>query len=134
MLIDTDIIIWNMRGYLKAAEWISSQKKICISSVTLMELVQGMRNKKELEALDKTTGLWSTKVIPLNESICKITLKLLRNYSLSHGLRMADAMIAATAIRHKLKLATANTKHYKGIAELEVVPFRIDHQEAGDIS
>lgn len=126
MLIDTDIIIWNMRGYVKAAQWISNQKKLCVSSVTLMELVQGMRNKNELGALDKALALWSLKIIPVTESVCETTLKLLRSYSLSHGLRMADAMIAATAVRHKLTLATANVKHYKGIAELKIEPFIID--------
>lgn len=126
MLIDTDIIVWNMRGYAQAAQWLNDQKRLSISSVTLMELVQGMRNKNELGALDKALALWPVEIIPVTESICKISLKLLRRYSLSHGLRMADAMIAATAVKHKLKLATANIKHYTGIAELKVEPFHID--------
>lgn len=126
MLVDMDIIVWNMRGYARAAQWLDSQKDISVSSVTLMELVQGMRDKHELKFLDKAVNSWSATVIPITESICDISLALLRSYSLSHGLRMADAMIAATAIHHNLVLATANIKHYKGIAELELEFFKIN--------
>ncbi|MEZ5671061.1 MAG: PIN domain-containing protein [Thiotrichaceae bacterium] len=38
-------------------------------------------------------------------------------FSLSHGVRAGDALIAATATEHKLILATANRKHFSPLQE-----------------
>jgi len=43
---------------------------------------------------------------------------------LSHSLRLADALIAATAITCGLPLLTGNDKHYRIIKELTVKLFR----------
>ena len=51
MLIDTDVLIWYMRGNEKAYQTIENSNNFFISVVTYMELVQGLRNKKELNHL-----------------------------------------------------------------------------------
>lgn len=45
MIIDTDVLIWYMRGNGKAYERIENLNTFDISVITYMELVQGMRNK-----------------------------------------------------------------------------------------
>ncbi len=45
-LVDTDVLIWYLRGNEKAYKLIHSLNHFCISSITYMELVQGMRNKE----------------------------------------------------------------------------------------
>jgi PIN domain nuclease of toxin-antitoxin system len=51
MIIDTDVLIWYMRGHSGAYQCIESLRpNILVSAVTQMELMQGMRNKKELRA------------------------------------------------------------------------------------
>jgi len=48
--------------------------------------------------------------------------ELLNRYpNLRHHL--ADALIAATAVAKNLPLVTTNVRHFKGIAEIEVIPF-----------
>ncbi len=54
MLIDTDILIWYLRGHVLAATFLRSRQPVTISVVTYMELIQGARNKEELQALRKT--------------------------------------------------------------------------------
>ncbi len=48
MIIDTDVLIWYMKGNEKAYKTIEIANTFFLSVVTYMELVQGMRNKKEL--------------------------------------------------------------------------------------
>ena len=52
MVIDTDVIIWYMKGNEKAYKAIENSMSFFISVVTYMELVQGMRNKNLLNYLN----------------------------------------------------------------------------------
>ena len=45
MLIDTDVLVWYMRGNERAKRVIKNSDGFSISVVTYMELVQGLRNK-----------------------------------------------------------------------------------------
>ncbi len=124
MLIDTDLLIWYLRGNKKAFKLIHSLPHICISSVTYMELVQGMRSKDELRMLQKTFKQWNVKTIYVNEEISAKALFYVEEYFLSHSMQLADALIGATAAMYGMKLITANDKHYKIIKELDMGVFR----------
>ena len=43
---------------------------------------------------------------------------------LSHSLQLADALIGATAMVHRLPLLTADDRHYRVIRELNIESFR----------
>ena len=49
MMVDTDILIWYMRGNPRAQDILEKEKDMAVSAVTYVELVQGMRNKHELQ-------------------------------------------------------------------------------------
>jgi len=97
---------------------------ITLSAVTYMELVQGMRNKAELAALDAPSRGGRPDRRPFNREISEHAVSLVRRYFLSHSLRMADALIAATALESNRPLITANDKHYRMIDGLDLVIFR----------
>ena len=124
VLMDTDVLIWYLRGNKEAYKLIHSLPHICISSVTYMELVQGMRNKDELRTLQKTLKQWNVKTIYVNEEISAKALFFVEEYFLSHSMQLADALIGATATMYGMTLITANDKHYKIIKELEMKVFR----------
>ncbi|HSV96997.1 MAG TPA: PIN domain-containing protein [Spirochaetota bacterium] len=42
---------------------------------------------------------------------------ILRRYAPSHGVTLADALIAGTAMRHRMKLWTLNRNHYPGMGD-----------------
>ena len=48
IMIDTDVLIWYMHVNSKAKAVIEKLISFFISVVTFLELVQGMRNKREL--------------------------------------------------------------------------------------
>ncbi len=63
------------------------------------------------------------RVIPASPAIADGALSLLRRHALSAGLRMGDALIAATALTTGARLATGNLRHYRRLKGLTLVPF-----------
>jgi len=60
------------------------------------------------------------RLIPVDQRIAEKFSGLLNKYA-RHGLRNADALIAATAWSRKLRLLTRNTKHYRFISEITLI-------------
>jgi predicted nucleic acid-binding protein len=123
MLVDTDVIIWYMRGNEKARDYLDANPYFQISVVTYMELVQGMRNKQELRALRRALRSWNAEVIYINEEISSKAMFYVEQHYLSHSVALADALIAATAVSYGLSLLTGNDKHYKVLKEVDVNKF-----------
>ncbi len=123
-MIDSDVLIWYMRGNIKANKTIEKLNGFFISVVTYMELVQGMRNKRELTLLRSALRKWNAKVLFINEDISAKAMFLVEQHYLSDSLVLADALIASTAISNGLKLLTGNTKHYKAIKNIELKSFK----------
>ena len=124
MIVDTDVLVWYLRGNPRAAESLEAAGRFSISAVTYMELVQGMRNKEELRHLRMTLGAWSTEVLQIDEVVSTRAMLYVEQYSLSHGMRLADALIAATAVAHGSALLTGNSRHYRAIPDLVIEEFR----------
>ncbi len=124
MLIDTDVIIWYMKGNSKAFKIIEESKGFNISVITYMELVQGMRNKHELAALRKALKSWQATILYVNEDISNRAMFYVEQNFLSHSLQLADALIAATATSCGVPLLTGNTKHYKILKDIQLNKFK----------
>jgi len=124
MLFDTDVLIWCFRGVAKAAKAIEAAKSPTISVITYMELVQGVRNKKELKAITSFLADMGISVLPLTENIGHRASIYLEEHTLKACMAMADALIAATAVERSLTLCTGNAKHFKAISDLSLAVFR----------
>jgi hypothetical protein len=123
MLIDTDVLIWYMRGNEKAYQLIENLDNFFVSVVTYMELVQGLRNKKELNHLRKALHGWNAQILYVSEEISAKAMFYVEQHFLSHSMQLADALIGATAIARGLPMLTGNDKHYKVMKELEIKKF-----------
>lgn len=123
MLIDTDVLIWCLRGNRKAASAIASLPKRVISQITRMELIVGCRSKSEIALLKRFLAEEGFQVIPLSPEIGIRADLWLEEKNLSHGIGLADSLIAATASSLGLPLLTANAKHFRCFSELEIRKF-----------
>ena len=124
IVVDTDVLIDAGRGIGDAVSCLQNIERLsslAISVVTQMELVVGCQNKAELRALDRF--LTRFHVIKLSEQISDIAVDLLRSYRLSHGLLIADSVIAATALSLNQPLVTKNQRDYRFIAGLQLLPY-----------
>jgi predicted nucleic acid-binding protein len=123
LLVDTDVLIWYLRGNERAYEAIESLNGFSISVITYMELVQGMRNKQELNSLRQALRGWNAGVAYLSEEISAKAMFFVEQHFLSQALELADALIGATAISHGIPLLTGNEKHYRILSDLELLRF-----------
>lgn len=124
MVIDTDVLIWYMKGNKNAFKTIEDSKNFFISVVTYMELVQGMRDKNELNKLRRALHVWNSKILYISEEISVKAMFFVEQHYLSHSIQLADALIGATAISHGLPILTGNDKHYKALKDLQTKKFR----------
>jgi predicted nucleic acid-binding protein len=122
-LIDSDVLVWLIRGHAGAAQRLATVSPWRVSVVTYMELAQGCRDGAELARLKKGLAAQRTEVLPLTPAISERAAGLIDAMALSHGMRLADALIAATAIEHGMTLLTANLKHFAAVPDLRIEAF-----------
>lgn len=123
MIIDTDVLIWYLRGNEHAKRIVESTLPFSISVVTYIELVQGMKNKDEYRRFQKQLQSWNIEILHIDNDISSRATFYIQEYALSHSMCLADALIAATVIYHGETLLTANEKHYKFIPNLNCKRF-----------
>ena len=102
MLIDSDVLVWLTRGHSGAAQRLHKLNPWRISVVTYIELAQGCRDKAELARLKKGLAARQTEVLQITPAISQRAAEFVDALALSHGMRLADALIGATAIEHGL--------------------------------
>lgn len=124
VLVDTDILIDAGRGVAEAIACLQKQEQqaaLAISVITQLELVVGCRDKGELQKLERF--LRRFQVVKLNEQGSDIAVDLIHRYRLSHGLLIADALIAATALVSGVPLLSKNQRDYRFITGLQLLPY-----------
>lgn len=124
MIFDADALIWYTRGNENAARAVDSTDEPRISVVTQMELLRGARDKADLKRIKIILEELAFELLPLTENIGHRASLYVERHSLSTGLGVVDALVAATAAENNLTLVTGNTKHYRAIADLEIKAFR----------
>jgi predicted nucleic acid-binding protein len=120
MLVDTDVLIDFLRGYDKAISFIERfSSQIMMSSMVVAELFAGVKGTDELAVLDNFISQF--RIIPITSGIAKVGGLYKRDFNKSHGVGLADAILAATAENEKAELKTLNVKHYPMIKGLKPV-------------
>ena len=112
LLLDTDIFIDHLRG---AVEIRPAKHRVHYSVVTRAELFAG----------NTATNLAAQLLSPFREirvgrDIAERAGRLTREF----GLRLPDALIAATALEHGLQLSTRNVKDFNRVRGLRLRALR----------
>jgi len=124
MIFDTDILIWIQRGNKKAAKLLQNKDVKQISIFSYMELLQCAKDKTQQVVIRNFLHDLKIETLPLTENIGHRAAVYIDMFSLSHGLRACDALIAATAVENSQELATSNKKHFQLITELQLKVFK----------
>jgi len=118
-LVDTDVLVDVSRNNQAAIDFLDQlDDSWSLSIITALELIVGARNKREVNQIDQLVAVYSA--IPLTTEIGNSAYDLLRQFAKSHGLRVFDSLIAATAIEEKLTLVSRNKKHFQMISSLKL--------------
>ncbi len=124
MLVDTDVIIWALRGNRRATTVIDRADRLELSVVSYMELLQGARDKTDLRLTRAFLGDLGFAILALSENIGHRAAIYLEQYALKSNLGVPDALIAATAAENEVVLCTGNAKDYRVIEEIQLKVFR----------
>jgi predicted nucleic acid-binding protein len=116
-IVDANVLIALLRGNERLRTFLETLDA-AVDTTIYVEVIQGAKNKTEVALIEKT--LKTFPLIHFDESISLRTIDLIRNYSMSHGLYLADAIIAATCLEKKLTLVTLNSKDFRFIKDLKV--------------
>src|SRR5258708_8981437 len=112
-LLDTDILIWILRGRDEIIERVSQLKEkspVCISVISIAEIYQNIF-PSELTTTEEFLNLHN--IFEVDAKIAKIAGLYFQQYSKQlQNLSLADCLIAATANSHDLSLVTLNIKHF----------------------
>lgn len=108
LLVDTDIFIDHLRGAVAIKP---ARHRLHYSVITRAELFAGNT------ATDLSVQLLAPfKEIAVDRSIAERAGRVAREF----GLRMPDAIVAATALERRLGLATRNVKHFDKVRGLRI--------------
>ena len=120
-LVDTDILIDYLRGRPAAVRFVTGHTdRIIRSATSVAELYAGVRGRArdpERRALADFLELFP--IVPVSADIAKAGGLYRRDYARSHGVGLADAVIAATAVSSDAMLITLNVRHYPMFEGLE---------------
>jgi predicted nucleic acid-binding protein len=119
VLLDSDILIDHLRGYELARQYLkrfeTGEMQGYLSIITVAELAAGqMRQEQEEEKVQQLLALFTH--IALDFAIAWRGGEIRRQYHT----RLADALIAATALSRHLPLSTRNLQHFTPIEGLQV--------------
>ena len=118
-LVDTNILIYHTQGLPTTVGFISdlvSQHALNISILTKIEFLGW--DKHTPDGYEKCRLLIEfANTYPVDENIADKAIELRR----VTNMKLADAVIAATAMLKNLKLATRNMDDFKTIAGLDII-------------
>jgi toxin FitB len=107
-LVDTDVFVDHLRG---ARELDPRSHRVHYSVVTRAELFAGITATGVVRVL-----LSPFREIEVGREIAERAGRLRRE----SGIRLPDALIAATAVEHKLSLFTRNRSDFEGVRGLRI--------------
>lgn len=108
VLVDTDLFVDHLRG---AVELKAGRHCLHYSVVTRAELFAGSSASGVISQL-----LGALREVPVDRAVAERAGRLRRDT----GVRLPDALIAATALEHKLHVATRNTRDFTRVPGLRL--------------
>ncbi len=117
ILLDTDVLVDFLRGHPEAVAFVNAgSDRIILSSIVVAELYVGVKGEAEYAALEDFVSLF--RVVSVCAEIGKAGGLYKRDYAKSHGVGLADALLAATAEAENAELKTLNIRHYSMLKDL----------------
>lgn len=131
ILLDSDILIDLLREYPPAQDWFDTlpdDELVYVSGFVVMELLQGCRNKMEMERIQRLLANYG--IVWLSPADCGKALEVFTAFRLSHNAGLLDVLIGQTAVAMETPLLTFNQKHYGFIPGISTIqPYVKQKQE-----
>lgn len=111
ILVDSDILVDHLRGHRR---FLRGQDEVHVSAITRAELFagRGTEERRIRRVLEPMTEL------AVDRAVAERAGRLRRGQQI----RLSDALIAATALEHRLLLVTRNVRDFEGVKGLRLRP------------
>jgi hypothetical protein len=109
ILLDSDVLVDHLRGHRRLT---AGSDDLHVSTVTRAELFAGRAGEESRVR----TLLQAMASLPVDDPVAERAGRLRR----MHAIRLPDALIAATALEHRLTLVTRNARDFSGIKGLRL--------------
>ena len=125
-LLDTNILIYYWKGDIPKGEMKRVEEilkhSFIISIITKIELLGWRKHTREGYEIARDF-LDRAEILPIDDDLAEFTIELKRN----NNIKLADALIAATALSNELVLVTRNEDDFSILANIEIYnPFNAD--------
>lgn len=121
LVIDTDVLVDYLRDQPQAVAFLEgTEQPLATSAITVAEMYAGVRDGEERQRFDAFVAAFA--VLPLDRQPAQRAGLWRRQYGPSHGICLADALIAASAEAAGATLVTLNRRHFPMLAEV-LVPY-----------
>lgn len=110
-LLDSDVLIWLLRGRQETLQRVDAlDGPFGVSVISRAEIWAGARESEHRQIENLFLSLTTYAV---DEAVSDRAGRYLQQYHRGgHGLELGDALIAATAVVHELRLVTYNVAHF----------------------
>lgn len=111
VLVDTDVLVDYLCGQPLAISFFEIfADRIILSPVVVTELYAGVKGEAERVALDDFLALFP--IVPVSLEISRLAGLYRRTYGPTHGIGLADAILAVTARTQNAELKTLSIRNY----------------------
>ena len=115
-IVDTNVFSKVFKSNSAVKIYIENLNAV-IDTTIYIECLQGSKSKQEKQRIKKY--LDNFPLLPITPRVSELAVELIDSYSNSHGLLLADALIAATALENDLTVVTYNIGDFKFIKGLK---------------
>jgi predicted nucleic acid-binding protein len=122
IIVDTDVLVDFRRGASDASNFCAPLvvgRVAAVHPVTLLELFDGVTNRLDVAATRRMVS--ALRRIPVRDADFIAAQSHFENLQPSHGVGWADCLIASTALRLRVPVATLNRKHFRAFQGLSVI-------------
>ena len=122
VLLDTNVLVYHLAGEPAATKFLEetiARRSFYLSILTMIEFL-GWHGHTEEEFAECKGLVELATILPVSKEVADKAIELRR----SKRMKLADAVIASTALLNNLKLVMGNTRDFKGIRGLQIInPF-----------
>lgn len=116
-VVDSDVLVDFLRGRPESAPLVRTKvRPVLVPAVVVTELYAGVRGAAEMEQLDAVLSV--LRVVPLHADVARAAGLFKQRFGKSHGVGLADALVAATVEAEGAELLTLHVRHYPMFPDL----------------
>lgn len=115
-LLDNNVLTQILKGNIVVANFVAGLKT-AVDATVYIEALQGSISNQQKRIIKKL--LDNYPLLLITPDISQRAIDLIDTYSNTHGLLLADALIAATALENDLTVVTYNVDDFKFVQNLK---------------